>query len=281
MNTPVALIIFNRPDRTRRVFERIREAQPPVLFVIADGPRNVAERVETDTTRAVTDQVDWSCDVHRIYSDRNLGVGWRYPTGMDEVFRHVDRIIALEDDVLPDLTYFQFCDELLEHYAQDDRIAIIGGSNYQLEPIDGPSYRFTHSLWHQGVAFWRRTWEQYEPYARSFVESEEPRQVIEQRYSGSELNNYLAAVQRMHLDPLNEAYDYKLSYAWTSRGQWAIQPSHNLLTNIGFGADGSHPSDANHKNANLPARPMRFPLIHPDAVPDRVTPTGGTYANSR
>jgi hypothetical protein len=270
--TPVAITIFKRPDTTERVFQRVREAQPETLFIIADGARTLADVEGVYAARKVTDHVDWKCDVYRFYADTNLGVAWRYPTGLTEAFRIVDRIIALEDDTLPDLSYFQFVDELLDYYENDTRVAIIGGSSFNTLPTQGQSYYFTHSLWHQGVAFWKRTWQQYSQWCESWGQSDVPRRILQKRYQGEELNGYIAAVERAYHDPGNDAYDYKLSYAWTAAGQWAITPTHNLITNIGFRSDGTHPNDENHPNANIPTAPMPFPLVHPDTVPEIVTP---------
>ncbi len=39
MISPVLFIVFNRPDTTRQVFEAIRAAKPPRLYIASDGPR--------------------------------------------------------------------------------------------------------------------------------------------------------------------------------------------------------------------------------------------------
>ncbi|NER51117.1 MAG: glycosyltransferase family 2 protein, partial [Symploca sp. SIO1A3] len=88
LKTPVALIIFNRPDSTEKVFESIRQAKPQKLFVIADGPRldKPGEAEKCAATRAIIEQVDWDCEVLKNYSDVNLGCGKRPATGISWVF---------------------------------------------------------------------------------------------------------------------------------------------------------------------------------------------------
>ncbi|HMB95212.1 MAG TPA: hypothetical protein VKK61_04160, partial [Tepidisphaeraceae bacterium] len=103
LQIPVAFLIFNRPETTRRVFERIREAQPTQLYVIADGPR---EGRPTDSdlcpqTRAILDSVDWDCQVVRNFSDSNLGCKRRVSSGITWLFEQVQEAIILEDDCLP------------------------------------------------------------------------------------------------------------------------------------------------------------------------------------
>jgi hypothetical protein len=131
LKTPVALIIFKRPDTTERVFETIRQAKPPKLLVVADGPRTdqPGEAEKCAATRAIIDRVDWDCEVLKNYSDSNLGCGLRPATGISWVFEQVEEAIVLEDDCVPHPTFFRFCEELLEYYRHDERIMSISGIN--------------------------------------------------------------------------------------------------------------------------------------------------------
>ena len=115
LKTPVAFIIFKRPHTTERVFEAIRQAKPPKLFVIADGPRTDydGEAEKCEVTRAIIERVDWDCEVLKNYSDINLGCAKRLPSGLDWVFNQVEEAIVLEDDCFPNPTFFPFCQELL------------------------------------------------------------------------------------------------------------------------------------------------------------------------
>ena len=132
MKTPVAFIIFNRPDTTKRVFEAIRHAKPPKLLVIADGPRadRPGEAEKCAAAREIIEGVDWECEVLTNYSDVNLGCGKRVSTGIDWVFDQVEEAIILEDDCLPNPSFFKFCELMLEQYRHDQRIMSISGTNY-------------------------------------------------------------------------------------------------------------------------------------------------------
>ncbi len=125
LKTPVAFIIFNRPDCTRRVFERIRDARPEKLYLIADGPRahkpGEDERC-AETRRIVEGMIDWPCDVRKNFSDANMGCGKRIPSGLDWVFEQEETAIIMEDDILADPSFFPFCETLLERYRHDERI---------------------------------------------------------------------------------------------------------------------------------------------------------------
>ena len=101
MKSPVALLAYNRPDLTTRVFGAIREAQPPRLLVVADGPRDGADAEKCDATRAILERIDWPCDVSRNYSESNLGCRKRVSSGIDWVFEQVEEAIIVEDTCHP------------------------------------------------------------------------------------------------------------------------------------------------------------------------------------
>ena len=170
MHTPVALIIFNRPHHTARVFAEIAKARPEHLFLIADGPRpDRPEDVQRcAAVRDIVARVDWPCQVERNFAERNLGCGRRPGSGISWVFQQVDEAIILEDDCVPDPTFFQFCEDLLEKYREDKRVMNIGGTNWQWpSPRSHHSYFFSiFNITGWGWATWRRAWQYYDPAVR-------------------------------------------------------------------------------------------------------------------
>ena len=164
LDTPVVLVIFNRPDFTEVVFRAIAQARPKRLFVLADGPRNPEEAALCAETRAVI-KVDWPCDLTMDVSEVNLGCRYRCAGGFDMVFAETETAIILDDDCVPDPTFFRFCEEMLDRYRDDERVMSITGSNYLGRWRRGwrsPSYHFSYfgSPW--GWASWRRAWNHYD-----------------------------------------------------------------------------------------------------------------------
>src|SRR4051812_32506567 len=122
LRTPVAILIFNRPETTERVFDEIRRARPSRLLVVANGPRSEVEgeAERCAAARAVTERIDWPCEVGREYSSANLGCKHRISSGVSWVFEQVEEAILLEDDCLPDPSFFPYCEELLDRYRDTD-----------------------------------------------------------------------------------------------------------------------------------------------------------------
>lgn len=268
MRAPVAFLIFNRPGQTARVFEAIRASRPRVLLVVADGPRDDAERERCEQTRAVVrDGVDWPCDVRWRTSDTNLGCKRCVAGGLDWVFRECDEAIVLEDDCLPHPTFFRFCDELLERYRDDERVMHVSGDNFQFGRRTTPySYYFSAVTHCWGWATWRRAWARYDVTVRDWPRVREgdlltklwgPDSRIAAQFRGS--------FDRVHAGTL-DTWDSQWNLSCWMAGGWAVLPAVNLVTNIGFGDDATHTRSARSVAANLPVEPMDFPLSHPPAV---------------
>jgi hypothetical protein len=263
LSTPVAFIIFNRPDTTARVFEAIRQAKPQKLLVVADGPR-------IDRSRAVIDRVDWECEVLTNYSDINLGCKRRVSSGIDWVFSLVKEAIILEDDCLPAASFFQFCQTLLEKYRDDDRIMHIGGTNLQSGQTRTPySYYFSKYSGIWGWASWRRAWQNYDVNLTSWEEFKISQAIESVHINPYEQKYWLEILERVYQGKI-DTWDYQWNYTCWSQGSLAVVPEVNLITNIGFRPDATH----THQDSYLSELPLseisqiehpRFVIAHREA----------------
>ena len=273
LTTPVALIIFNRPDKTKKVFEQIRNAKPSKLLIIADGARsNVAgEDKLCKEVKSIVENVDWDCTVFKDYATENLGCKDRPTTGLKWVFEHTDKAIILEDDCLPHPSFFQYCQKLLEHYKDDERVNIISGSNFFSELSDKKeSYYFSifHHFW--GWATWKRSWENYDIEMINWPKLK-AKHYIEVIVKHKQSAKYCETLfDEVYTNKLSNAWDYQWIYSsWINYGV-AIIPSNNLISNIGFGEDATHTKDPRNIRSNVRAEGIEFPLIHPAKVERKV-----------
>jgi hypothetical protein len=268
MRTPVALILFRRPDRTQRVFERIRQARPERLFLIADGPRpgNAEEELGCDPARAVVERIDWPCEVVRDYADENLGLRRRVPTGLDAVFDQVEEAIVLEDDCLPDPSFFPYCEELLERYRADERVVHISGSQLLADPAGRASYHFSRYVHIWGWASWRRAWRLFDLELTDWHAGSGPEREARLRamFETEAERRYWRHVWD-HSGEI-ENWDAQWSYAALSRGLLAANANRNLISNVGFGEDATTATGDPLDIAGRPLEAMPFPLEHPAEV---------------
>jgi hypothetical protein len=267
-STPIAFFIFNRPDKTARVFEAIREARPWQLFIIADGPRNEDERDRCNAARAVTEQVDWPCEVRRDYAPTNKGCDERIPSGISWVLNQVDRAIILEDDCLPHTDFFDFCDELLERYSQDERVMHISGTNFQHGNRGfkcAESYYFSTIPQTQGWATWRRAWKLFDPSLRELPEIEKSG-LLSEIFRDPAVRDHWSYKFNLFRNQILTNWDGRWAFACASHRGYSIVPRVNLISNIGYGPDATHTKNIRSGKANIPVRSIGFPLIHPTTI---------------
>ncbi|MBU3563623.1 hypothetical protein [Polynucleobacter sp. Tro8-14-1] len=244
MKSPVLFLIFNRPDTTLKVFEAIRRAKPPRLYIVADGPReNIPGEIgKCIEARKIVGDIDWECKVKTLFRDENLGCKYGVSKGINWFFENEEEGIILEDDCLPQKDFFIFCDLMLEKYRDNFSVGTITGINLFGQNVGSNCYYFSRyqSIW--GWASWRSRWEGYE------VDIEN-RKKIEKIDINCEYPNHF----RRHIDfcldlvdaGLNNTWDYQLQYLIIKNNYLCIRPYANLISNIG--PDGVH-SYGNHKN---------------------------------
>ncbi len=266
MKTPVAVIAFNRPEETARVLEAVCRARPPLLMVVADGPREGrdAEAQRCDEVRRCIDRFRWDCEVRRNFSDANLGCRRRVASGLDWVFTQVPEAVILEDDCLPEASFFGYCDALLEHYRDDERVMHVGGNNFGLDAarFGGNSYGFASLAQVWGWASWRRAWQHFDVALRDWPAFRDLGCM-----GALPLGRRHRALQARRWDDVHEGrvdtWDFQWHFALMRRGGLATVPRVNLITNVGFSADATHTTDLASEKANLPTQSLTLPLTHP------------------
>lgn len=268
MNTPVALTLFNNPESVRKVFARIRDARPPMLFLISDAGRNPNEQVLVAQSRKAAEAVDWECEVFKNYAEHNMGARERLSSGISWVFEHVDRAIIFEHDCLPDPSFFPFCEELLERYKDDTRVMHIGGTNFHQHNRafhPGESYYFSliPQIW--GFATWRRAWQHYDVTLSKWPQVKE-KKILDGIFTDpAVLDRWSYLFEKYYKGEVN-SWDGQWTFACLINHGLSVTPSANLVTNIGFGPRALTTHNVRSAFANLFTIPMHFPLTHPSVI---------------
>jgi len=249
------------------VFAEIAKARPSKLLVIADGPRadHPDDAEKCAAVRAIIDGINWDCEVLKNYSDVNLGCKRRVSSGLDWVFDTVEEAIILEDDCLPHPTFFRFCEEMLEKYRDDERIAMISGNNFQFgrKRTEYSYYfsRYTH-IW--GWASWRRAWGNYDVDMKIWPEIRDGgwlEDLLGNRRSVWYWKYVFGNVYQGKVD----TWDYQWTFACWIQNALTIIPDVNLISNIGFDSEAVHTQDKD-KFAEMDTEAISFPILHPDYI---------------
>ena len=178
----VLLLFFTRSDTFRQVFEAVRQARPSMLLLYQDGPRGPQDLPGIEACREIVSDahIDWECEVHRNYLDHNEGCD---PSGFRShrwAFSLAEKVIVLEDDVVPSQSFFPFCKEMLDKYEHDERVSMIAGFNIDelTKDCGNDSYFFTSAFSIWGWASWRRVAERWDP-SYGFMWDPEKRRQLE------------------------------------------------------------------------------------------------------
>jgi hypothetical protein len=240
--TPILLLIFNRPDTTAQVFEAIKIVKPKNLFLAADGPRegNKDDIINCEEVRKyVLDNIDWDCEIKKLFREKNLGCGKGVSSAITWFFENVEEGIILEDDCVPSLSFFNYCSKLLEKYRHNSDVFLIGGSNFQKKRRGKESYYFSAYGHVWGWASWRRAWKYYD-FSLNSISDREFYNCLNFYFSKNREKFYWYEIfKRMKYDPI-DTWDYQWTFSqWYNKGINII-PNLNLVNNIGFNDNATH-----------------------------------------
>lgn len=268
-NTPVLFIVFNRIHTTKEVFGAIKTVKPLKFFIAADGPRinRTGEIEKCDEIRKwILDNIDWECEVNTLFQEKNLGCGLGPAAAISWFFSHVEEGIILEDDCVPDVTFFKYCSELLEKYRNDKRISIISGTNIDKQHIYTPSnanYFFSVFPLTWGWATWKRNWDNFDFEIKKWEEINQNKFL---RYIFKEKKFYKIWEERydqINKNPPSDIWDYQFFFSSFLNRQLSIIPNVNLISNIGHDCEATHTTAPDDIMGNIERQSLIFPLVHP------------------
>ncbi|NQX59452.1 glycosyltransferase family 2 protein [Paenibacillus qinlingensis] len=276
---PIVLFFFRRKDTILKIIDRISKVKPRKLYLISDGPRNDAEREEVKACRSAVEQhITWECEIIRNYSDVNKGIYNRIGLGAKWVFESEEKAIFLEDDNLPEITFFEYCKEMLDLYKNDTRVLWICGTNYleKYEPENRASYVFTQHLLPCGWASWSKKFTQFYDGEMSLFEDKSLVKNLKYEYSNKALfsQQYYSFQRTKHLlenDLRASSWDYQIAFSIRINGLYGISPINNQIQNIGVDEFSEHGGTSlnnvmTRRFCGIKSYPLEFPLVHPKTV---------------
>lgn len=265
--TPILLITFNRPDYVRRVLTEIRKQQPSELYVCQDGPREENEKDQInihEVRNVINELVDWPCNLHTLFQEKNLGCGPGPAKGISWFFDSVEKGIIIEDDAVPHQDFFQYAEELLERYKGDASVRAIGSMNVDRHKWGDGSYYF--SMMNRNLcawATWRRAWKDFDINMADISRSKLSSALGKYGCGILEREYWCDRLFEIHKDGCGGAsWDMQFFMSiWLNHGKGII-PYVNLSSNIGTVGEATHQLGLGNIIDNIPTCPI-LPLVHP------------------
>ena len=243
MKVPVLFIAFNRPHYTKESFQKIKEYQPNQLFIAIDGPRDThptdQNKIEK-TKKIILENIDWDCEIKTLIHKTNIGCGRGPAQAIDWLFEQVERGVIIEDDCICDASFFSFCEAMLRLYQSDEKVMHISGCNFLKQSIDQNYYISKYNpvaAW----ATWKRAWSLFD-YTINHQKTESFYKERLYSLSKKEVKQWRVIFDMVNQDKREDIWDYQWTYhIWKNNGI-CIQSGKNLVSNIGFGGEGTHMS---------------------------------------
>jgi hypothetical protein len=277
VKSPILFLIFNRPKETQLLFNAIREVKPQKLYVAADGPRNNGkDELVCEETKNILNQIDWECELITLFREENLGCGKAVSNAVTWFFDNEEEGIILEDDCLPSLDFFRFCDEQLNRYRNDERVGHVCGCNFQdgIKRGDG-DYYYSKLIHVWGWASWRRVWEKYDFNMIGLEEAKENdvlSSLTDDQVNKKSIYEAFSSTKQGEID----TWDYQHFFSNLVNTRFSIIPNYNMISNIGFNADGTHTLDTNSPMSkvafdNLPGEIVQPKYMYQNRTADKYT----------
>ena len=266
-DTAVLLVVFTRLATTEKVLHAIRAIRPARLYIASDGPREskIGEKEKVAAVRnLILTSIDWRCEIKTLFREENLGCGPAVNGAINWFFVHEEMGIILEDDTVPDPSFFYFCQELLIRYKNDQRIGMISGNNHVSSFLSNESYIFSKFKWTWGWATWRRSWVNQDINLKVLETSYKKSVIANMGHSSKTVKHWEYNIDCLNKKSVN-AWDYQWFLSLSAQNQLGIFPAINLVANIGFGEDATHCIDSAPIKFTE-TKPMIFPLRHPQYI---------------
>lgn len=277
IDVSVLILFFNRPDSLEAVFREVRKARPARLFLYQDGPRGERDLPGIEACRRVVENIDWPCEVQRMYQEKNYGCDPSEYISQKWAFSMTDKCIVLEDDDIPSQSFFTFCKEMLDRYENDQRISMITGTNYDEVTPDMPyDYFFATTFSISGWASWRRVIDQWDEHY-TFLDDEFNLQQLADYIKERKYQSNFIDFCRYHRSKGIAYYETIFHAAIFFNSGLSIVPRVNLISNLGACGEGVHLSGTNEdlprafrRIFEMGHHELEFPLRHPRYVIENV-----------
>lgn len=246
-NIPVVLFTFKRSNTVERILKVFKEVGVSKLYLFSDYGRNEEEKVLVEQTRKeILEMIDWDCTVIKKFATENKGVFNSIAMGAKEVFEVEDKAIFLEDDNLPEISFFRYCESMLNKYENNDDVLWICGTNYESksEYLD-TDYIFTRHMLPCGWASWAHKFNKY--YLTSFEILNDKNNIkkIKKAYEYKWL--YSQQIRNFKMEKYREdhnrrflSWDFHMAMSLRYFNKYGIAPKYNQIRNIGVDIHSTH-----------------------------------------
>ncbi|MGQ9864212.1 MAG: hypothetical protein ACUVRD_07025 [Bacteroidia bacterium] len=263
MNTPVLILAYKRVDTLSQVWKILQQVKPPRVYVHVDGPKHAQEAPMCQAVQNfVQENFTWPGKLYTYFQSTNQGCQAGVVAGISWFFAQEEEGIILEDDTLPSIDFFSFCETLLARYKHDKEILTISGSNFLPQNwFYTGDYYFMRTVLIWGWATWQDRWAWYDPKIPVWETLRETPWLsqlfpFQKRLQKAYFQTYESLT---HLD----AWGPQMTFWAYLLGKKNIFPRRNLVRNIGTGHQASTHTKKVSPATYLPLGNLKPPYQEP------------------
>ena len=268
MQTPVLLMTYRRPKNTKIILDILKNFKQKNIFVFNDGLKMREHYLDHLKTREVILNFRKKNKVKVIFPKKNLTQKKNLPFAISKVFRKFDKVIILEDDCIPNKSFFKFCNVLLDKYKNDSRISQISGNNFlnfkKFKRRNNDSYFFSKFTSSWGWATWKNRWENsYDSEIKLWPKIKKEKWLNDIFHNSKSFDFWTKAFDRRFKE-LDDDWDRPWTFINLINNRLNIFPNKNLICNIGDDNSALHSNPKKWNNLHL--ENMKFPIKHPKII---------------
>jgi FkbM family methyltransferase len=266
---PVLLLAFNRPDLARKVFEAIRAARPARLFIAVDGAREhkPGESEAVAEAQRLACEVDWPCEVHTRFLEKNHGCKFAISGAISWFFEHVEEGVILEEDCIPGASFFPYCAAMLERYRGEERVGLVSGDNFAPPKSWGKrGHGFTRYAFIWGWATWRRAWRKFDRDLVDWPARRDSGWLSSLGLASEEARHWRGIFDLCYGGRRYDSWAFPWMYSCWKAGMLCVYPAANLVSNVGFDERGTHTTQSGDSNQGVPIGELEDPLPGPSRI---------------
>jgi hypothetical protein len=261
INTPVLLCVYRRLDKTLEVLKALEKVKPRAVYISANAPANTEEKFYTDAIKDAIDSIEWECSVYKKYENEHISdCSASITKGINWFFDQVECGVILEDDCVPDPSFFSMCEALLLKYKNRKDIYHISGTNLNYDHDSPPQLLqglFSMPSW--GWATWKDRWDKYTPEMNNWNDHKD---LIKKTVKDHDYWEHFLKFNEMG----KVAWDIQWNVDIWINGGKVIIPSYNTVRNIGFGKLATFTTNTDNIGSDTPVKPFV------DFAPDVLAP---------
>lgn len=264
-DTPILLIVFNRPEKTQKLFEIIKKIKPKNLFIAADGPREKEFDIyNCKKVRKIFDNIEFNCNIHKKFNIKNEGLKNNVKNSIDWFFSKVEKGIIIEDDCMPSLSFFSFCQELLNKYEFNSKVMQINGTNLGLDysNLVKETYFFSklNHVW--GWATWKRSWILFDTEFEDY-DILKKNNSFNNYFIDNKITNWMMKYFDKSQSGTDNIWSINWAYSILKNSGLCVTPTKNLVQNIGFDGTGTSVKDRSFIDFSKTEINLLDKIIHP------------------